>query len=229
MRQVARKPDEHAPSLPETAGHLADRGLTAATETNAVASAQQDLWSPAILDTGRSAAELDRAYLEAVKAVRDAVRAARRRRVLVVSAVRAAVRAGIPQDRVRRDLGLSRPRASELHRAITLEDELVGAGVLPAPGVSISHLEALLPVPQADRLALISEIVEHQMTVSDLRRLVATHQGPPAVEARDVSAVRVHLGRFLRPGWESAVQELLRSVALLAADVPMGTATGETS
>ena len=193
----------------------------------ATALIQQDLWSPDLIADGSSSAEPELAYLRAVEELRQAIRAAKDRRALLINAVRAAVAAGIAQDRMRHDLGLSRPRASELHRAIALENELIVNGILPAPEVTVSHLEVLLPVAAAERLPLVMRVIADKLSVSALRRLLDDHGEPRSDQVREVSAIRAHLGKYLRPGWESAVPELLERVLQLVADVPMGTSPPE--
>ena len=193
----------------------------------ATALIQQDLWSPDLVADGSSSVEPELAYLRAVEELRQAIRAAKDRRPLLVNAVRAAVAAGITQDRMRHDLGLSRPRASELHRAIALENELIVSGILPATEVTVSHLEALLPVPDADRPALVMQVIADRLSVSALRRVLGDHGEARADQGHEVDAIRAHLGKYLRPGWESVVPELLQRVLQLAADVPMGTSRRE--
>ncbi len=189
------------------------------------AAVQGDMWGPTTAPA-EPAVNLDLAYAEAVARVREALEARAGLRDLVVNAVRLAVRAGVSQDRVRQDLGLSRSRASELHRAIALEDDLVLRGILPWPGVTISHLEALLPVAQDEVHDWITEIQGRGLSVAELRREIRDSKRAEEDLSPRSALVMRHLGRFLKSGWEAHVDELLAAVAAVADGVPMGTPSG---
>ncbi|MGI8610499.1 MAG: hypothetical protein ACR2MY_14955 [Candidatus Dormibacteria bacterium] len=161
-------------------------------------------------------------YLTTVSRVRVAVEARSSLRSLMLDAVRAAVAADLTQDRVRNDLRLSRPRASELFRIADLQQRLVGDGLLPHEAVSVSHLETLLPLDPCDIHRYLAEIVDRGLSVTELRRLIRA-RSPRAPEPAEVESVRQALGTFLRRGWEQRVHELLAAVAELSVDVPSGT------